>query len=95
MPGLHQAFRQYSIFKKKEIMKATLYFRLDDPEDIQAHMRCTKATDMALALYRLKNVIHKAIDESEDGKHVDGDYLSNEVNEIFEEFSINLNELIS
>jgi len=76
-------------------MKATLYFRLDDPEDIQAHMRCTKATDMALALYRLKNVIHKAIDESEDGKHVDGDYLSNEVNEIFEEFSINLNELIS
>jgi hypothetical protein len=75
-------------------MKAALYFRLDDPDDIQAHMRCTKATDMALALYRLRNVIHKAIDESEDGKHVDGDYLSDRVNEIFIEFSINLNELI-
>ena len=95
MPGLHQAFRQYSITKKKEIMKAALYFRLDDPDDIQAHMRCTKATDMALALYRLRNAIHKAIDESEDGKHVDGDLLGDKVNEIFEEFSINLEELIS
>jgi len=76
-------------------MKAALYFRLDDPDDIQAHMRCTKATDMALALYRLKNVINKAIDESEDGKHVDGDYLGDKVNEIFEEFGINFNELIS
>jgi hypothetical protein len=75
-------------------MKAALYFRLDDPDDIQAHMRCTKATDMALALYRLKNVIHKAIDESEDGKHVNGYHLSDRVNEIFEEFSINLDELI-
>ena len=76
-------------------MKAALYFRLDDPEDTQAHLRCTKATDMALALYQLRNVIHKAIDESDDGKYVDGDYLSDRVNEIFEEFSINLNELIS
>jgi hypothetical protein len=76
-------------------MKAALYFKLDDPEDIQAHLRCTKATDMALALYRLRNAIHKAIDESDDGKYVDGDYLSDRVNEIFEEFSINLNELIS
>jgi hypothetical protein len=76
-------------------MKAALYFRLDDPEDIQAHMRCTKAIDMALALYRLRNAIHKAIDESEDGKHVDGDLLGDRVNEIFEEFSINLEELIS
>jgi len=76
-------------------MKAALYFRLDDPDDIQAHMRCIKATDMALALYRLRNAIHKAIDESEDGKHVDGDLLGDKVNEIFEEFSINLEELIS
>jgi len=75
-------------------MKAALYFRLDDPDDIQAHMRCTKATDMALALYRLKNVINKAIDESEDGKHVDGYHLLDKVNEIFEEFSINLDELM-
>jgi len=75
-------------------MKAALYFRFDDPEDIQAHMRCTKATDMALALYRLRQAIHKAIDESEDGKHVDGDYLADLVNEVFSEFSINLEELI-
>lgn len=94
MPWLHQAHWQFSNTQKKEIMKAALYFRLDDPEDIQAHMRCTKATDMALALYRLKNAIHKAIDESEDGKHVDGYNLSDRVNEIFEEFSINLDELI-
>jgi len=76
-------------------MRATLSFNLNDPDDTQAHMRCVMATEMALALYRVRNVIHKAIDESEDGKHVDGDYLGDRVNEIFEEFSINLNELIS
>ena len=76
-------------------MKAALYFRMDDPEDIQAHMRCTKATDMALALYQLRNAIHKAIDESEDGKHVDGDYLSDRISEIYSEFGINLEQLIS
>jgi hypothetical protein len=75
-------------------MRATISFNMDDHDDIQAHMRCTKATDMALALYRLRNAIHKAIDESEDGKHVDGDYLADLVNEVFSEFSINLEELI-
>jgi hypothetical protein len=75
-------------------MRAALYFSMDDPEDVQAHMRCTKATDMALALYQLRNAINKAIDESEDGKHVDGDYLLDRVNEIYAEFGINLEELI-
>jgi hypothetical protein len=68
---------------------------MDDPEDVQAHMRCTKATDMALALYQLRNAINKAIDESEDGKHVDGDYLSDKVEAVFEEYGINIGELIS
>lgn len=68
---------------------------MDDPEDIQAHMRCTKATNMALALYHLRNVIHKAIDESEDGKHVDGDYLADKMEGVFEEYGINIGELIS
>ena len=75
-------------------MRATISFNMDDPEDIQAHMRCTKATDMALALYQLRYAIHKAIDESEDGKHVDGDYLADRVNEIYEEYGINIGELI-
>jgi hypothetical protein len=76
-------------------MRAALYFSMDDPEDIQAHMRCTKATDMALALYQLRYAIHKAIDESEDGKHVNGDYLADRVNEIYAEYNINIGELIS
>jgi hypothetical protein len=75
-------------------MRAALYFSMDDPDDIQAHLRCTKATNMALALYQLRSVIHKAIDESEDGKHVDGDYLSDKVEAVFEEYGINLGELI-
>ena len=31
-------------------MKASLTFDLDSPEDIAAHMRCTKALDLALCL---------------------------------------------
>ena len=31
-------------------MKASLTFDLDSPEDISAHMRCTKALDLALCL---------------------------------------------
>jgi hypothetical protein len=76
-------------------MRATLSFNLNDHDDIQAHLRCIKATELALALWRLKGVINRAIDESEDGKHVNGDYLYERMNEVLEEFSINFNELIS
>jgi hypothetical protein len=31
-------------------MKATLTFDLDTPEDIAAHLRCTKALDLVLCL---------------------------------------------
>ncbi len=34
-------------------MRATLEFDLDEPTDRQAHMRCTKALDMACALFTM------------------------------------------
>jgi hypothetical protein len=76
-------------------MRATLSFNLNDYDDIQAHIRCIKATELALALWELKAVINCAIDESEDGKYVNGDYLVERMNDIFEKFGINFNELIS
>lgn len=34
-------------------MRATLEFDLDNPDDKIAHLRCVKATDMALALWEI------------------------------------------
>ena len=34
-------------------MKATLEFDMNDPDDIMAHMRCTKSLDMAAALWHI------------------------------------------
>jgi len=35
-------------------MKAVLEFDLNDLDDIRAHNRCIKATDMALALFEIE-----------------------------------------
>jgi len=36
-------------------MIANLTFDLDQPDDRMAHMRCVKATDMAIALWEIAN----------------------------------------
>lgn len=40
-------------------MKATLKFNIEDPEDRMAHLRCVKATDMAIALFEIVYNIRK------------------------------------
>lgn len=36
-------------------MKATLEFNLDDPQDEEAHARCVRSLDLALALLKILN----------------------------------------
>jgi len=47
-------------------MKANLKFDLDNPEDRVEHMRCVKATDMALMLWDIKQNIRSKLKYSED-----------------------------
>ena len=40
-------------------MKATLTFDLDQPEDAIAHLRCVRATDMAIALHEIVHTLRR------------------------------------
>ena len=47
-------------------MKAKLEFDLDNPDDKIAHMRCVKATDMAIMLWDIKQKIRSKLKYGED-----------------------------
>jgi len=68
-------------------MKAKLEFDLNDQEDVMAHLRCVKALDMAIALWKIKQLAMN-IEKYE--------YTPEEIqNEILGELEgINLDELI-
>lgn len=76
-------------------MRATLSFNLNDPDDIEAHMRCVKATEITLALWSIINHVRTSVDHSEDGKHIDGYALMDNVQESLEKYDINIDHLIS
>jgi hypothetical protein len=68
-------------------MKAKLIFNMDEPEDVIAHLRCTKALDMALWDFsnKLKSI----------SKYGSGDEdISQEFYNILEEHNINLDKLV-
>ena len=76
-------------------MKASLTFDLDSPEDISAHMRCTKALDLALCLNEFNTQLLSQLKYDElSGKEK---ILLSRVNELLqetmEEYGINLTEL--
>jgi len=69
-------------------MKAVLIFDLENPEDREAHLRCTKATDMAIAIFEIQNLLHRFKDSDMP--------ISDLLDGIEERLSdINLDELIS
>lgn len=57
-------------------MKAILEFNLDESEDIMSHLRCTKSTDLALALWEIQNNMKHLIEThlDDDGSSVDKQY---------------------
>jgi hypothetical protein len=78
----------------KNNMKATLSFNLDDEQDAQAHMRCVKALDMALAMWTFAGRLRDVVDTSEDGKYIDEEVVWKKWGETMEEYGIRFDELI-
>jgi hypothetical protein len=77
-------------------MKATLQFDLDNFDDKMEHMRCVKATDMALMLSSIKQKIRSKLkyneDLSEDELH-QWEVMQDEFYSIADRYYINLDEL--
>ena len=80
--------------------KATLEFDLDNREDIKAHLRCVKSTDMAIVLFEILNNLRKKVEfEVEyfeaDSTPSDGVYAAfRRIRELCEENGIVIDDLI-
>jgi hypothetical protein len=70
-------------------MKANLEFDLNDPDDKQAHLRCVKALDMALALSTLREQFRQL--EKERRGPIDQKHFY----EVLHEYGLTMEELIS
>jgi hypothetical protein len=78
-------------------MKAKLEFDLDNPDDKIAHMRCVKATDMAIMLWDIKQKIRSKLKYGEDlseSEFHQWELMQDEFYSIASEYGINLDELI-
>ena len=78
-------------------MVAKLEFNLDDIDDKIAHMRCVKATDMALMLWDIKQKIRSKLKYSEDLSENElhqWEVMQDEFYSIADNYGINLDELI-
>ena len=68
-------------------MKAKLEFDLEDLDDVMAHLRCVKSLDMALALFKIQGIIRDKWD-------IDAAEIQSKIRDTFEEYDINLEDLI-
>ncbi len=77
--------------------KATLEFDLDNSEDSQAFSRTVKATDMALVLWEIQVNLRRTFKYEDDKKwdYKTIDEMMERIQKIYEEHSINIDELIS
>lgn len=80
--------------------KAILEFDLNDPDDARAHMRCVKATDMALAIWDImhrmrRDCIDVAVMQDRPSEYMEGiDYTMEALQELINKYNINTDELI-
>lgn len=81
-------------------MKATLKFDLDNPDDVISHQRCVKALDMACILFEIqhnlkKRLVHKFESQPKLWGVDNGiDETFRCINDLFEDYNINLEEII-
>ena len=81
-------------------MKAQLQFDLDNPDDVISHKRCIKALDMACILFEIQHNLKKKLThkfESQPTRYTvfDGvDETFELINNLFEEYNVNLEEII-
>ena len=77
--------------------KAILKYDLSDPWDRQDFMRATKALDMASCLFAIQNLMRsyrKREDLSDEG-HTEIEKLSKELYDLYNEYDIDLDIMIS
>jgi hypothetical protein len=75
-------------------MTAELKFNLDESDDIQAHLRCVKALDMALCLWDLNRwIINK--DSYSESPDVSIEDLQREFNDLLIKHDLSFESLIS
>lgn len=81
--------------------KAILEFDLNDHDDRLAHMRCVKATDMAIVLFEITNNLKKKCERICEGMEADSDQFDGvyttfqQIGELLDEHGINIDELIN
>ena len=69
-------------------MRATLEFDLNDPDDVQAHLRCLKSLDMAIIFFEIVNNLHRKL------PNVGAKDVIDRITELLEDNDININNLI-
>lgn len=77
--------------------KGVLEFDLNDPDDIQAHLRATHATDMALALFEFGHNTKKSFEWSFEKYETKEDLLDAVYDKFWEtlqQYNVNLDSLI-
>ena len=79
--------------------KGILEFDLNEADDMMAHKRAVKATDMALALWEITHNTKKGLEWKMDGKEINKydalDMVYEKIYEIMEEHNIKLDDLIN
>ena len=75
-------------------MEAILKFNLTDPDDNVAHLRCIKATDMAIALWQIR-MLRKELEWMEDTKELTTENVMSKIFDILDDHNVNTDELTS
>ena len=75
-------------------MRATLSFNLSDEADHMAHLRCLKATELALALFHFRESLIEICDTSENGKYIDEELVREAFRNSLDMYFIDLDGLI-
>jgi hypothetical protein len=83
-------------------MKATLSYKLNDPDDRMAHLRAVKSMDMASALFEISTNLRKKVErrfediDNTNNDVFDGiDSVIEEIYNILEDNNIDIDELIN
>jgi len=71
---------------------ATLTFDLNEPDDVQAHLRCVKSTDMAIVIWDIIYEIRKRTERQLESQETSTDAEFKLHEKIFEEIYDTLNE---
>jgi hypothetical protein len=79
--------------------KAILKFDLNDSDDVMAHKRAVKSTDMAMALWDIVHNTKNGLIFSIEGKEIDKyetlELVYGKLHEILDNYNINTDELIN